>query len=376
MLINVDMELCELENTPPDEVSYLFNEIARASWHRWHRIVMESDLSNWVAKQVPMPREFIPRIEWIGNKFPFVREQVSNSPVSLTIELDAEKKIEKVKNQFRWVVGHKHFSKCKMRLDRINLLVENEINDGGMLDLILRAEANKVGVGELDIKPYNGGGDPILDIFKNKLTKEKKEMTICIADRDYLVFKRNVSKELNEIYLENVKDDFIGGLEILPCNTIENFFPLSLIKFIVTNGKLHVVEKLEGLFDKVGKSCAGEKFVLCHNIKDGLKVESVIKQLNSSNLSTSSIGRIKKLLRSVYSIKESEFKNFKFEGCGRVVNNILKKDSAKAKEAKEIFKDIIKSDCEWERNFGNFLYPIVWFLCCDETYNYEASTHE
>ena len=111
MLINVNMELCELKNTPPDEVSYLFNEIARASWHCWHRIVMEGDLSNWVAKQVPLPPEYIPRIEWIGNKFPFVREQVTNSPVSLTIELDAEKKIEKVKNQFRWVVGHKHFFK-------------------------------------------------------------------------------------------------------------------------------------------------------------------------------------------------------------------------------------------------------------------------
>ena len=260
-----------------------------------------------------------------------------------------------------------------MRLGRINLLVENEINDGGMLDLILRAEANKVGVGELDIKPYNGGGSAMLDIFENKLTEEFEEMTVCIVDRDHLVFFDNMSKGLKNIYAQNVTDDFIGGVIVLPCNTIENFLPLSIIEFLISKGKLHVIKELESLLDKSGKSSVGEKFLLCHNVKDGLNVQNVIKQLNSANhLTTRSKDQIKKLLINVYSIKESKFENFKFEGCGRIINTIMKKNSVKAEEAKKKFRNIIKNDCEWERIFGKFLYPILWFFCCDQEYNFEA----
>ena len=367
------MELGELKKTPPDEVSYLFNEITRASWHCWHRIVMDPDLSIWVANHVNLVDDFIPRIKWIGNNYPFVGEQIKESKASLTIKLDAVTKITRVKDQFHWVVGHKFFTTSKMKLDRINLLVENEINDGGMLDLVLREEAKRVGVGVLDINPYNGGGSAMLKIFKKKIIDEKEEITVCIVDRDYLVFNKNMSKGLNEIYIESGKDDFIGGLLILPCNTIENFLPLSILESLISKGQLHVIKKLESLLDKSGKSIVGEKFILCHNIRDGLKIKNVIEHLNSSNLTTSTIDRIKKLLTSVYSMKATGFENFEFEGCGKIINTIMKKNSEKAEIVKKKLRNIIKNDSEWERIFGKFLNPILWFLCCDQEYNYEAS---
>ena len=223
MLINVEIDLCRLKNTPSSEVSDLFSEVARASKCGYHRIVMHPDLSTWVADNIFLSEGHKDQILDIGKIYTQTGGQPEEALTSLKIELNDESFIRKNENMVgqHWIASHKKFAEG-MLLEQTKLLVENKIYDGGMYDIILKVEAKKQGIDRLDFDTDMGAGNSIVPLFSD-LVEEKSIFKACIADRDFNVVEGNIGNQLMDIYTNLATDEFIGMLTIIPCNSVENF---------------------------------------------------------------------------------------------------------------------------------------------------------
>ena len=360
MIIDVAIKPSQLRKLYEDDISALFSELARASILGYHRVFMTEDLADWVMDNINLSKKHRERIGYIKERIAERGAQVKYAKCKLIIEIGDKKYIKKDECEYHWRISHMNFIDG-MTLDQSILLTENSLNDGQLFSWVFDLEAERIGLGPLNLFRFNGGGNGIHEIFSD-IVKYKK-ICLGIADQDLYDTESKVGADLIKKYEEIEYDEIIGIADLTPGDQIENFLSFKVIDTIYNNlGKSFknvfkdCVENLKKIEEIINNDSKIDASIW---LKLDIKKEYIRKEFTKINTDYAS-----KKLEKEYREQKIEIADDKPDGLSSNKFNLVKSFLG-CSEAILEFEEFVKSD-EWKNFFELWLEPKIWFLCGED----------
>ena len=357
MLVNINMTRNELDQKLDSLTQNLRSEIEQnleeffiymlnMSHEGIHRVFMERDLVLWVDENFELRKKEKQQLFRVLLNSVKLGDKIDTLPCSMTVTFAQHELI--TRDGKKWYVNYQNFVNG-LRLTKIKLLVENEINDGDFYLHIFQELADKNDeLGLVWIDPKHGGGKSFMKKLLPRLM-ERKEMVLCICDRDTDYSSEDCTDEVMKEYKKHVTEDFIGFVAITPGREAENFLSLEIFRLMYPQSDTKVLNEL---IENQHCTEKGKCFWLYFDTKadKGVYINDILDNSGSEEL--------KKFVQRKKQIEQSDFKTTKFEKFGDNPLAVFLKNS----DAQDKFKEFIESEY-WELHFQEWVEPILWYLC-------------
>ena len=351
MLLNIDLTRSQLNQkltTLTHELRIEFERklteffvyILNVSHEGIHRVFMERDLVLWVYENIKLyDKEKKQLFHVFVNSFK-LGDKVNSLPCSMTITFTEKESIGR--KGYKWNVSYLNFM-SGLKLSKIKLLVENEIYDGDFYFHIFQELANKNDeLGLLMFDPHHGDGK---DFMKRLLPRlmERKDMVLCICDRDTDYSSKDRENEVMKAYKKNITNEFFGFVAITPGREAENFLSLDIFELMYPQSDTKVLKEF---IEQQNCTEKGKCFWLYFDTKakKGVYLSEILDDSPSSDLKEY--------------IQKNKPEKTKFEKFGDNSLKVFVNNS----EAQQKFKEFIDSDY-WQLHFQEWVEPILWYLC-------------
>ena len=357
MLLNIDITKSQLNQKIKslkgnNRIAFMqiltefFVYILNVSHEGNHRVFMERELVLWVNKNIELYKKDKEQLFQVLVNSVKLGDKVKTLPCSLTVSF-VQKEFFKRKG-YKWNVSYLNFVNG-LKLPKIKLLVENEIYDGDFYRQIFQDLANKNDeIGLLMFDPHHGDGK---DFMKKLLPRlmNRKEMVLCVCDRDTDYISDDNDNEVMKAYNKKVSDDFLGFVAVTPGREAENFLSLEIFKLMYPQSDTKFLSKLIEIQNCTEK---GKCIWLYFDTKSkkGVYLSEMMECCESPDLT--------KFIQKYLQNKQSKNQRTKFEKFGDNPLKVFVDNS----EAQEKFREFIDSNY-WQLHFQEWVEPILWYLC-------------
>jgi hypothetical protein len=343
MLIRLDIAIAELEDMPADVKVDFFSELLRSSRLGYHRVIIPRSIADWVEENIGLSTIDKAHLKRVRSEYTQLAGQFEQS--SMAVRIVFGEAVERSEDRRVISIGHSRMIDGGYLLKSI-LLLENAINDGGLIALVLRHEAKRVSFGELSYEVANGGGATTAGELERLASAGR--IIACVCDTDIKVPGGARSPTFNATMTKSAALDLVGIAVGTPGAEAENFIPLSIIDQMFRAAHPASCQLLSQVMQAQGDCASEDCFWLYFDIKRG--ISSMLPCLNTQGKSD---WACRKLGVNVGALGGLELAGF---GDG-VIAEFLHNEPAQA----DFFR--FSRTPYWAIHFSDWIRRVLWIVC-------------
>jgi hypothetical protein len=274
MIIRIDLTVPEIEAIAPDERSNFFSEVIRCSRLGYHRIVFPRPVAAWVGENTDLSMIDKAHLKRLRSEYTQLAGQAEDSPLIVRVVRNGG--IERSNDGRIVSIGYEELIEGGFLLKSI-LLLENGVNDGRIIALVLRHEAKRIAFGELAYEVANGGGSTTAGELERLV--DLGRVVACVCDTDIKVPGGARSPTFNTVMARSASIPLVGMAVGTPGSEAENFIPLNIIDQMFAATHPDACRSLHQVMEAQGDCETDDCFWLYFDIKRG--ISEMMSHLNT-----------------------------------------------------------------------------------------------
>lgn len=343
MIIRIDVTIPEIETISANDRSNFFSEVIRCSRLGYHRIIIPRPIADWVEKNTDLSLIDKAHLKRLRSEYTQLAGQAEDSPLIVRVVRDGS--VERSNDGRIVSIGYEKVIEGGYLL-KSALLLENGVNDGRIIALVLRHEAKRIAFGELAYEVANGGGSTTAGELERLVSMGR--VVACVCDTDIKVPGGARSTTFNNIMSKSAALPLVGLAIGTPGSEAENFIPLNVIDHMFGAAHPDACRFLHQVMETQGNSEADDCFWLYFDIKHG--ISAMVPHLNTEEKTEWACRKLGVDGNGLASLELSGF------GDG-VIASFFNDEIAQA----EFFR--FSRTQYWAFHFSEWIRKILWIVC-------------
>lgn len=341
MIIRIDLSTPEIQAISADDASYLFSEVVRCSRLGYHRIIIPRSVADWVGKNADLSAIDRAHLRRLRAEYTQLAGQAEVSP--LVVRVVRAGGVERSADGRIVTIGYEHFIKGGYLLKSV-LLLENAVNDGRIIALVLGHEAKRVSFGEIVYEIANGGGSTTAGELERHVSAGR--IVACVCDTDLKIPSGARSPTFKSIMKKVTALPLVGLAIGTPGSEAENFIPLSIIDHMFRASHPDACHFLQQVMMSQGN--CDDCFWLYFDIKRGFS--AMVPHLNTEEKRRWACRKL--------GVDEDSLAGVVISGFGdAVIASFFNDEIAQAE-----FFEFSRTEY-WQIHFSEWIHKVLWIVC-------------